>query len=346
MSTDLQPSVAVVILNYNTANLLERFLPEVLNSTYSNLKVVVADNASEDNSVQLVQEQFPEVTVIPMKENTGYAGGYNECMQSIDSKYSILLNTDVSVRSDWIEPMVELAERNPQIAAIQPKILDYKEPELFEYAGASGGFLDRWGYPFCRGRMFDTLERDTGQYETEIPVFWASGAALFIKTETFHQLGAFDATFFAHMEEIDLCWRIQNDGKEVWVQPQSVVYHIGGGTLAEGSSRKYYLNYRNNLLLLLKNLPRKGLWLKIFFRLVLDGVSAVNFLISGKAQLIPVIIKAHWNFFGQIPRRLKQRKELEQSPEQKLHGYYHGSIVYQYFLKKKKRFSDIYSVEN
>lgn len=343
MSKDLQPLVTVVILNYNTQDLLEQFLPAVLNSTYSNLDVVVADNASSDNSVELVKQQFPQVRVVSMDTNRGYAGGYNQCMKDIQSKYSILLNTDVDVASDWVEPMVELAERNPVIAAIQPKILDYKKPKLFEYAGAAGGFIDKWGYPFCRGRVFDTLEPDQNQYSDERPVFWATGAALFIKTDVFHSLGGFDSSFFAHMEEIDLCWRIQNHGMEVWVQPESVVYHIGGGTLAEGSTRKYYLNYRNNLILLLKNLPSKGLWLTILGRLALDGVSAAHFLVSGKLGVIRAIIKAHWHFFGQIRSRFRERKGREFQSCSGLQGFYPKSIVVQYFLKKKKTFTDLYS---
>ena len=281
MLDQLQPKVAIVILNYNTRSLLERFLPSVLATNYGNKEVWVVDNASHDDSVQFVKDNFDEVKVLTTDTNLGYAGGYNWALTQIDADYYVLLNSDVRVTPNWINPLVDIVLRNPSIGAVQPKILDAKNTEMFEYAGASGGFLDKWGYAFCRGRIFESLEKDEGQYDDEQEVFWATGACLFVNAKMFHEVGGLDDEFFAHMEEIDLCWRLKLKGKKVFVNPQSVVYHVGGGTLSEGSKMKYYLNFRNNLVLLTKNDQSSFWFIKLFWRMILDGISAVKFVVDG-----------------------------------------------------------------
>lgn len=336
----LQPKVAIVVLNYKTPALLERFLPSVLSTTYKNAEVIVADNASPDHSVAFMKENFPDVRLIEMEVNTGYAGGYNECLKEVEADYYVLLNSDVEVDAGWIEPMVDLATRDPKIAAIQPKLRDAKKKSHFEYAGANGGFLDRYGYPFCRGRIFGELEEDMGQYDDPREIFWACGAALFIKADLFHEMNGFDLHFFAHMEEIDLCWRLKNRGYEIWSQPRSVVYHVGGGTLEEGSQMKYYLNFRNNLALITKNHPSPFVLVVIFFRLILDGLSGLKFLAEGRASMIFQIIKAHWHYFLKMPHWFKERRRLKKAANSKA-VLYPKSIVFQHYLFKKKKFSDL-----
>lgn len=336
----LQPKVAVVILNYNTQSLLERFLPGVLATRYKNKEIWVVDNASSDNSAEYVRTHFPEIKVLETPENLGYAGGYNWALDRIEADYFVLLNSDVRVPSDWLLPLVELAISDPTIGAIQPKIKDAVKTEYFEYAGASGGLLDKWGYPFCRGRIFDTLEQDNGQYEDVMPVFWATGACLFISSEVYHDSGGLDTDFFAHMEEIDLCWRIQRMGYKVMVQPASVVYHIGGGTLAEGSDRKYFLNFRNNLTLIAKN-HQSFFWIFILlWRMILDGLSALKFITEGKASLFITVFKAHINFWKNIGSTLSKRQAIKKLGDKKV-GLYPKSIVWQYFAKGVKKFTDL-----
>lgn len=337
---NLQPKVAIVILNYNTKALLERFLPGVLATEYANKEVWVVDNASSDESAKYVYESFDDVKLLETQKNKGYAGGYNWALDRIEADYYVLLNSDVRVPANWLNPLVELAVSNKQIAAIQPKIKDAVHTEKFEYAGASGGYLDKWGYPFCRGRVFDTLETDKGQYEEVQEVFWATGACMFVRSDAYHAAGGLDEDFFAHMEEIDLCWRLKKMGFGVFVQPRSVVYHIGGGTLAEGSDRKYFLNFRNNLFLLSKNLDGAFWLVTILWRMVLDGVSAFKFLAEGKASLFSTIIKAHFAFWGALGDVLKKRNAVKKLGETKTELYSH-SVVWQYFAKGKKKFSDL-----
>lgn len=335
------PKVAVVILNWNGRRYMEQFLAGVVDSGYANLEVVVADNASTDDSVQWLQTQFPSIKLIILKENYGFAGGYNKALKQVEADYYILLNNDVEVKIGWITPAIEMMEADKNIAAVQPKILSYAQKDQFEYAGASGGWIDKYGFPFARGRVFDVCETDNGQYNDNQPVFWASGAALFIRSTAFHTMNGFDEYFFAHQEEIDLCWRLQNAGHSVWVCPASVVYHVGGGTLPTGNPRKVFLNFRNNLVMMQKNLPRKGRFGRMFIRLSQDGLAAMRFLFSGKGRSFWAIMRAHYYYYAWCwsgRERPKQRKPMEE-----LNGYYSGSVVWAYFVKKKKTFRDIIS---
>jgi len=334
------PSVAIVILNWNGKGFLQKFLPAVQASTYPNRRVIVADNASTDDSIVFLQQHFPAVEIIRNETNEGFAKGYNSVLKKVQADYYVLLNSDVEVTPGWIEPVIRLMQSEPKIAACQPKILSYTNRSLFEYAGACGGWIDNFGYPFTRGRVFDECETDTGQYDTVQPCFWASGAALFIKSEQFHEMGGLDEFFFAHQEEIDLCWRLQLAGYSIYVQPASVVYHVGGGTLPKGNSRKTFLNFRNNLIMLYKNLPwQKAIWI-IPVRLQLDGLAAWKHIFHGDSGFFRAIVKSHvhfvkWIFFE------KHNRISHQKNNNHLSGRYPGSIVWQHFIKKKNRFSEI-----
>ncbi|NCI49531.1 glycosyltransferase family 2 protein [Sediminibacterium roseum] len=331
--------IAVVILNYNGRKHLENFLPSVLASTYAGMRVVVADNASTDDSVAFVRERFPSVEILTHERNEGFAGGYNWALKEVESDYYVLLNSDVAVTPGWIEPVVALMESDHNIAACQPKILSYHQPELFEYAGASGGWIDSLGYPFSRGRIFDVCEKEAHQYDDARPVFWASGAAMFVRANVYHRLGGLDASFFAHQEEIDLCWRMQLAGYKVMVCPASVVFHVGAGTLPRGG-RKVYLNFRNNLVMLCKNLPWYEKAWKLPLRFALDSVSAWKGLFTGDRHFFTAILKAHMSvlayFFTRRPKRQFARKPLRE-----LDGVYRGSVVWQYFVKHRTRFQEI-----
>ena len=334
------PSVAIIILNWNGRDFLEKFLPYVRACSYNNLKIIVADNASEDDSVAFIEKNYPEVQLVLNTQNEGFAKGYNAALANVSSDYYILLNNDVEVTPGWIEPIIELMESNKTIAACQPKVLSYEQRKKFEYAGACGGFIDTLGYPFTRGRIFDTCEDDTGQYESSIPIFWATGAALLIRATVFHEVSGFDEIFFAHQEEIDLCWRLQRKGYYIYVVPSSVVYHVGGGTLPMNSRRKVFLNFRNNLIMMTKNLTAgERLW-KIPVRIMLDIVAAYKFLIDGDFSTFISIASAHmhygeWLFTG------KRGQKLPKIKMKKLSSVYHGSIVWQYFMTHKKTFSEI-----
>ena len=331
--------VAVVILNYNGKKFLEEFLPNVIANTNNELaEIVVADNASTDGSVALMQERFPDIRLIVNDFNGGFATGYNLALRQIEAEYYVLLNSDIEVTPHWIEPVVELMDADPKIAACQPKILSYYEKEKFEYAGASGGFIDKYGYPFCRGRVFQHLEEDHGQYDDVTEVFWATGACMFVRADLYLQHGGLDDTFFAHMEEIDFCWRMKNLGYKVYCCPQSKVYHIGGGTLPKSSSRKTYLNFRNNLSLLYKNLPPKRVFWTIAYRILLDWVAALKFLFNGGLKDYWAVIKAHFAFYKRIPSLRKKRKELKHSQVGQM---YQRNIVFENFLKGKKTFSEL-----
>ncbi len=336
--------VAVVILNYNGVVFLEKFLPTVIK--YSNQhQIYVADNGSTDASINYLQTNFKTVTVINNKGNFGYAKGYNLALKKIQADVYVLLNSDVEVTPNWIEPILQLMQSDEKIAACQPKLLDYIKRTTFEYAGASGGFIDKYGYPFCRGRVFNSLEEDKNQYNNAIEVFWATGACLFVKANAYWQVGGLDDDYFAHMEEIDLCWRLKNVGYKIVVQPQSTVYHVGGGTLNKLSAQKTFLNFRNSLITLTKNHPPKFLFLKIFHRLNLDGVAAFKFLFDGQPKHFFAVLRAHFSYYYWLPTTLSKRKKFKQIKDFKFNMsfIYKGHIVNQYFLKGKKLFTELKS---
>ncbi|MCB9293552.1 MAG: bifunctional riboflavin kinase/FAD synthetase [Lewinellaceae bacterium] len=342
------PRVAVVILNYNGRAYLEQFLPSVLASTYPNYEVIVADNGSLDDSLAFIGEAYPAIKTLDLKGNHGYARGYNLALRQIEAPYYILLNSDVEVTEGWIEPIVELMERDPTVGACQPKIKGYHQRNYFEYAGAAGGWLDNLGYPFCRGRIFAVTERDSGQYESTQEVFWATGAAFFIRSQLFHGLGGFDPDYFAHSEEIDLCWRIKRAGYKVMARPRSVVYHVGGGTLSYNTPQKAYLNFRNSLFNLLKNEEARRLWWLIPLRLLLDGLAGCLFLSQGKFAHIRSILRAHRSFYAQFRKMLgkrRQGRELIQkvsiSTVPNMAGRYPGSIVWSYYARGKRYFRNL-----
>ncbi len=339
---DKKGRVAVVILNWNGKALLEQFLPSVCRSTYPNLEIIVGDNASTDDSVDFLKTHYPTVRIIHNSENFGFAEGYNRVLAAVDADYFVLLNSDVEVSPDWIEPIISLMEKDPRIGACQPKLLDQKNKNIFEYAGASGGYLDLLGYPFCRGRIFDHVEEDSAQYNQNEEVFWASGAALFIRSELYRTSGGLDKDFFAHMEEIDLCWRIKNMGYKIMVCPGSVVYHVGGGTLQQNDPKKTYLNFRNSLIMLRKNLPFHRAFGVIFIRHCLDLIAWFRFFLGGQFKHAFAINKAHYQFL--ITQRIwrERRKEMIRifsNPNST--GLYNRSIVFDYFVRKKKYFSDL-----
>jgi GT2 family glycosyltransferase len=336
-----QPSVAIVILNWNGKHHLEQFLPSVLATTYPNYRLIVADNGSDDNSVEFLKHNFPQVELIILEKNHGFAQGYNEALQQVQADYYMLLNSDVEVQAGWLQAMVNVLETEKNAAACQPKILAYRDKHLFEYAGGAGGWLDLYGYPFARGRVFDICEEDKGQFEETEEVFWASGAAMLIKSKVFHELKGFDEYFFAHQEEIDLCWRIHLAGYRVFCCPQSVVYHVGGGTLPRGNSKKTFLNFRNNQILLAKNLPWSEKWWKIPFRLFLDQVSAVKGLLTGDAGYFVAIFKAHLAFVDWILFKHKRNHHYNRRKLKTFPGVFHGNIVWQHFALKKKYFTTI-----
>jgi len=319
--------IAVVILNWNGAKLLEQFLPSVM--AYSNeAKIYVADNASTDNSIAVIKEKFPLVTIIQNNANYGFATGYNIALQQVEEEYYALVNSDIEVTRNWLAPILLLFDSEPNVAVIQPKILDYKNKEYFEYAGAAGGFIDQYGYPYCRGRIFNNIEKDNGQYNDQLEIFWASGACFFIRKAIYRKLHGFDDDFFAHQEEIDLCWRAFNLGYKAKYTSKSVVYHVGGATLNESNPKKTFLNFRNSLLMLTKNLPKNKLFPVIFARLVLDGLAGIQFIFKGKFAHCWAIVKAHIQFFYLINKTLKKRNQPQTS------DYYRSkSIVYKYFIK-------------
>lgn len=335
----MHPKVSIVILNYNTRHFLQKFLPGVLATDYENFEVVLADNASKDDSVEFVKQNFPTVKIIVLSENYGFAGGYNKALAQVKADYFVLLNSDVEVPKDWLKPLVALAESDSNIAAVQPKLLDYKDKTKFEYAGGSGGFIDKFGYPFCRGRWFNHLEMDNGQYNDRREIFWATGACFLIRSKYWEQANGLDEDFFAHMEEIDLCWRLKNSGYKIMVCPQSVVYHVGGGTLPVGNPRKTYLNFRNGLFLLCKNLHSSRLWQVLFIRFVMDGLAGIKFLTEFKFREIGAILKAHMVFYSQLRYWLKKRK-LSTPQTLKPENMYQRSMVFDFYLKGKRKFSE------
>jgi len=338
-------TLALVILNYNGQSFLAKFLPALLAHAEGH-PVYVADSASADNSVAFVRKNFPAVRLIELPHNEGYAGGYNRVLDVIratdgDFTYYALVNSDIEVTPGWLSPILSVMDANPNVVACQPKILSYQQRELFEHAGAAGGFVDWLGYVFCRGRVFATFEADQGQYDDNRPVFWATGACLFVRADVFHKTGGFDAAFFAHMEEIDWCWRVQRLGYEVWACGQSAVYHVGGGTLHKSNPQKTYLNYRNSLFMLYKNWPADGwLWGKILLRLVLDGLSSLLFLKVGQWRDVIAIIRAHFAFYGRLPQLHRQRRALLRQ-QVTVPALFPQSIVRDYFAKGLRTYTSI-----
>lgn len=327
--------IAVVILNWNGAKLLEQFLPSVV-AFSEETTIYVADNASTDNSIDVIQTQFPSVKIIQNSGNFGFAKGYNEALQFVEEPYYALVNSDIEVTKNWLVPIIEIFENEPETAIIQPKILDFKKKTHFEYAGAAGGFIDQLGYPFCRGRIFETIEEDKNQYDDEIPIFWASGACFFIRKEVYRNLNGFDPDFFAHQEEIDLCWRAFNLGYQTKFTYKSTVYHVGGATLQQSNPQKTFLNFRNSLLMLVKNLPKNQLFPILFMRLCLDGLAGIQFILKGKFSHFSAILKAHFAFYCIGYQFYKKRTTFERSDYFKT-----KSIVYRYFIKNGKVFGTI-----
>lgn len=337
----------IAILNYNGIEYLEAYLGDVEFSTRDRVDVAVIDNDSTDGSIDYIKEWHPGVKVISLTKNHGFAEGYNQGLKGINTPYTVILNSDVKVTENWLDPLIKLMENDSSIGCIQPKIKSIEHPEEFEYAGAAGGYLDDLGYPFCRGRLFDTVEKDTGQYDDEQEVFWASGAAMVIRTKLFKKLGGFDKDFFAHMEEIDLCWRVKRAGYKVIYSPSSTVYHLGGGTLSYDSSNKIFLNFRNNLALLTKNEQKGKLFWKIPARLILDGIAGFRFLLGGNVSSCIAVIKAHFAYYGRFFSLLEKRKKFNNRLKdlsigsENTSGRYDGNIIFKYFISGKKKFTDL-----
>ena len=327
--------LAVVILNWNGKRFLERFLPTLLRTLPDYAEAVVCDNASEDDSVAFLRENFPQVTLLQNEKNEGFALGYNLALQRVEAKYYCLLNSDIEVIDGWIEPVIEQMDANEKIAAVQPKLLSFDRRDEFEYAGACGGFIDKYGYPFCRGRVFSNLEKDHGQYDTVTDIFWATGAAMFVRSDVFHLMEGLDGDFFAHMEEIDFCWRIKNLGYKIKVNPASVVYHIGGGTLPKNNSYKTFLNFRNSLYLLIKNLPDERIRKTLILRFFLDQVAAFSFLAQGHVKDFTAVYKALYTVARTYKQFLAKRNTF---PKLAFQDCSPESVVKLHYLKRKTKF--------
>lgn len=336
----MKKDISVVILNWNGSAMLQRFLPSVIRYS-EEAEIIVADNGSTDHSIDILREKFPSVRILPFRENYGFAEGYNRAIQQIETPYVLLLNDDVEVTPHWLQPLLEFMNHHPEVAACQPKILSETQRELFEYAGACGGFIDHLGYPYCRGRIFNHVEKDRGQYDQVCPIFWATGAALLVRTDVYRKEGGLDKRFFAHMEEIDFCWRLRSRNYGIYCIPQSTVYHVGGGTLPKSHPRKTFLNFRNNLLMLYKNLPEERLNSTLLIRYFLDLVAALKMLLSGQVKESMAIVKALRTFFKirhDFDRERKenlQKQQLKDIPEMR-----NESLLVAFYLKKKKKFED------
>ncbi len=329
---------AIVILNWNGRLFLEAFLPKIIETSRGIAELIIADNQSSDDSVAFLQTNFPEVQIIHTGGNLGYAGGYNKALAQIDAEYYLLLNSDIEVGQNWLEPLIALMDSDPTIAACQPKILSFKEREKFEYAGAGGGFIDRLGYPFCRGRIFQSIESDRGQYNDTSEIFWASGACFFVRAKCYHEVGGLDEDFFAHMEEIDICWRLKHKGYKIMYCGRSTVYHVGGGSLDKSSPKKTYLNIRNNNTMLYKNLPRRQLYPVFISRLFLDSMAAVKFLIDGGVRHFAAVTRAHFGFYLSYRKNRFKRKLIKHSQVSMI---YTGNIVVDHFFKQRKSFDQL-----
>jgi GT2 family glycosyltransferase len=331
-------SFSIIIVTWNGLHHLKTFLPSVVETEYSDFEIIIADNNSTDGTKEWLAETFPEVKIAEFDNNYGYTGGNNRAVPFATNDILLFLNNDVEVTPNWLDSISQTFELDTNIAIVQPKLRSYKEPELFEYAGAAGGFLDTLGYPFCQGRILDSVEADNGQFDEIREITWASGAAIAVKKEVFEQLGGFDEDFEFHMEEIDLCWRAINSSHKIVYTPGSTVYHLGGGSLPMGSTRKVYYNFRNSLFMLWKNLPVSQLWYKIFLRLILDGVAAFRSLISGRPGELIAILKAHIHFYTKLPLIHKKRKQIGIKSKEVLRPVL---IIWHYFLRGKKTYNDI-----
>ena len=324
-------------MNWNGKKLLETFLPSIVNFSSEKAEIFVADNASTDESIFYVKKHFPSVNIIENTINGGYAKGYNDALQAVEANIYCLINSDVEVTENWLSPILEVFDKEKNVAIIQPKILDYKDKYSFEYAGAAGGFIDFFGYPYCRGRVFNSLEKDNHQFDDTTEIFWASGACFFIRSKVFHELKGFDEDYFAHQEEIDLCWRTQNLGFEIKYVGRSTVFHIGGATLQETNPHKTYLNFRNSLLNVVKNVPKKWFLIVVLSRLILDGIAGIKFLLELRPIHTIAILKAHLSFYKNLPLFLKKRQKIIK----KQTYFTHISIVWQYFVLGKKKFQEL-----
>lgn len=333
---------AIVILNWNGVKMLTRFLPNVLDYSRDEAVVYVADNGSTDNSLEVLKRHFPEVRLVLLDKNYGFAEGYNRALQQIEAQYYVLLNSDVEVSHHWLTPLTEFMDNNPDAAACQPKLLSEKNHDAYEYAGACGGFLDRYGYPFCRGRIFDTVENDNGQYDYETEILWATGACMMIRAKDFMRSGGFDARFFAHNEEIDLCWRLRLMGRKIFCVPDSYVYHVGGGTLPKNNPMKTYLNFRNNLTMLYKNLSDNELRPVMRMRVILDYIAAFQALLSGRTGDFKAIVNGRRAFKAWLPEYRKVREEVQSKRAvSDVTGIYRRSLLWQYYAKSHKKYSDL-----
>ena len=336
----MKKDISVVILNWNGSAMLQRFLPSVIRYS-EDAEIIVADNGSTDHSIDILRDKSPAVRILPFRENYGFAEGYNRAIQQIETPYVLLLNDDVEVTPHWLKPLLTFMNHHPEVAACQPKILSETNREVFEYAGACGGFIDHLGYPYCRGRIFNHVEKDRGQYDQVCPIFWATGAALLVRTDVFRKEGGLDKRFFAHMEEIDFCWRLRSRNYGIYCIPQSTVYHVGGGTLPKSHPRKTFLNFRNNLLMLYKNLPEERLNFTLRIRYLLDLIAALKMLLSGQAKESMAIVKALRTFFKirhDFDRQREenlQKQQLKDIPEMR-----NESLLVAFYLKKKKKFED------
>lgn len=330
----MKKKIAVVILNYNGVSMLERFMPAVLDCS-EGADVVVADNCSTDNSVAMLRRCYPDVRIVQLERNWGFAEGYNKALARVKADYYVLLNSDVEVTDGWLDAMTKCLDNDSSIVACQPKLLDYKRKSHFEYAGAAGGFIDRYGYPFCRGRIFDTVEEDKGQYDEQCDIMWATGAAFMVRADEFHAAGGFDGRFFAHMEEVDLCWRLKSRGKRIVCVPQSVVYHVGGATLNYNNPRKTFLNFRNNLLTLYKNLPKKDLHYVMFVRMLLDYAAAFKFLFEGSFANFKAVFSARREFHRvRHSYRIDRLENLYKAKSDATASRVGFSILWRYYVKK------------
>lgn len=335
--------IAVIILNWNGEKLLEQFIPAVIKYSQNlNTKIFVIDNFSTDDSIEFLKNNYPQIIILKLDKNYGFAGGYNKGLAQIDANYFILINSDIEVTENWINPIIELMNNDHKIAACMPKVKSYRNKEYFEHAGAAGGLIDYYGYPLCRGRLFNIVEKDVKQYEEISEIFWATGACMFIRADLYKKFGGFDQLFFAHMEEIDLCWRFKNAGYKIMYHPQSAVYHVGGATLNYMDPRKTYLNFRNSLFMLYKNLSPEKFYRIFFIRLILDAIAAAKFLIGFEFGNFLAVAKAHFSFYTKIRRYLPVRKALIADMKVKNHQeIVNKSIVYQFFIRKKKYYSEL-----
>ena len=330
--------VAVVILNWNGKTLLKKFLPSVVKYSMDEAEIYIADNNSTDDSISFIKENYPDIKIVQNKKNGGYAKGYNDALQHIDADIYALVNSDIEVTSGWLTPVIDQFKNNPNTVAVQPKLLDFKDKSKFEYAGAAGGFVDFMGYPYCKGRIFMDLETDQNQYDNSYDIFWATGACFFIRSEIYHKLNGFDEDYFAHQEEIDLCWRIQNEDYKIQYVGASTVYHVGGATLKESNPHKTFLNFRNSLFTIAKNVPKRFVFFVVFFRLILDGIAGIKFIFELRPIHTWSIIKAHFSFYANLPKMLRKRKHISFKQTKYFHTF---SIVWQHFILRKNKFTEL-----